>query len=126
ANHDVEVALGLRFSADFKDIFEIRGMARERRGHVLDPEAQEGAIILGYEGLDQIVRRSRLEFDPVPDVLRPDEQGRGGEAHYHLTIPAGASAEVFVTVRCTPGEPAPGTYAQTAKLVEKETRAVIA
>jgi glycogen debranching enzyme len=126
ATQPVDLTLGVRFHADFKDIFEIRGMHRERRGHKLAPIVRDCAVELGYEGLDQVARRTRLEFDPAPDHLMADDSGKNGEAMYHLHLEAGASAEIFVTIRCTPGEPAPGTYAQTTKLVEKEIRSMVA
>ena len=55
------VPMSLRFSADFADIFEVRGMTRERRGRMLDPEISSRGLVLGCEGLDGIVRRTRIQ-----------------------------------------------------------------
>ncbi|HET6150959.1 MAG TPA: amylo-alpha-1,6-glucosidase [Polyangia bacterium] len=73
ALHAVETELVMRFDADYADIFEVRGMKRERRGRRL-PELVEGdAITLGYEGLDGIVRRTRLAWNPAPRALSTRE-----------------------------------------------------
>jgi glycogen debranching enzyme len=66
ARHPVDVTLSLRFEADFADIFEIRGVRRRRRGHLLAPQVSEDRVVLGYRGLDGVVRRTLLQFDPPP------------------------------------------------------------
>lgn len=118
ATHAVDLVLTFRYETDFKDIFEIRGMHRERRGHMLDPEVAESSVTLGYEGLDQVTRHTRIEFDPPPRTAT------GKEAEFDVKLDASDCQEIFITIRCEPGDPAPATYAQAAKLVEKETRAI--
>jgi glycogen debranching enzyme len=69
ANYDDkphEIALELRFASDFADLFEVRGAVRLRRGETLPPEVGEDQVVLAYEGLDGIVRRTSLFFDPAP------------------------------------------------------------
>jgi glycogen debranching enzyme len=61
-----EVELILNFAADFVDIFEVRGMRRPRRGRMLEANVESGQVVLGYEGLDRVARRTRLTFDPAP------------------------------------------------------------
>src|SRR5262245_41360715 len=58
--HAVETELSVSFDADFADIFEVRGAKRERRGRRLADLTEGGEVMLGYEGLDRIVRRARL------------------------------------------------------------------
>ena len=66
----VDVELALSFNADYADIFEVRGTKRERRGTRLRAGRRARAgVTLGYEGLDRVVRRTRLAFDPAPDDL---------------------------------------------------------
>jgi glycogen debranching enzyme len=60
----VEVKISIDFDADFADIFEVRGFERQRRGRMLDPEVGREGIVLGYEGLDGVVRRLRIRFSP--------------------------------------------------------------
>ena len=59
--HTVETELCLNFGADFRDIFEVRGQKREHRGHYLPEETERGGVVLSYEGLDQVLRRTRIQ-----------------------------------------------------------------
>lgn len=68
-----EVDLSFVFGADFADIFEVRGQKRERRGARLPDETDQSSITLAYQGLDQIVRRTRIECSPLPCVVRSSE-----------------------------------------------------
>ena len=81
----IDAELSLRFAGDFADIFEVRGQQRSRRGARLAPEISPSAVVLGYEGLDGIVRRTRIECPQgelhfegtsvsVPFHLEPHEQ----------------------------------------------------
>src|SRR5262249_33101650 len=65
----VNVALSFHFEADYADIFEVRGMKRKATGRRLEPGIENGTVVLGYEGLDGVVRRSRLQFAPLPTEL---------------------------------------------------------
>src|SRR5580704_16561485 len=65
----VTTSLGLHFEADFADIFEVRGMKRKARGQDLPAEVTADTVVLGYRGLDGVVRRTRLKFDPAPTRL---------------------------------------------------------
>ncbi|NUQ29190.1 MAG: amylo-alpha-1,6-glucosidase [Acidobacteriaceae bacterium] len=62
----LEMELSFAFAADFADIFEVRGQKRERRGSSLPHETGHGWVVLSYEGLDQIIRRSRIRCRGVP------------------------------------------------------------
>src|SRR5437667_3145746 len=62
----VDFVLSIEFDADFADIFELRGMHRERHGRRLEPEITDDGLVLAYEGLDQRFRRTRIMFDPTP------------------------------------------------------------
>jgi len=57
----VETELSFVFGADFKDIFEVRGQMRERRGRYLPDEPERNGVVLAYEGLDKVVRRTRIQ-----------------------------------------------------------------
>src|SRR5437879_10256863 len=65
----VDVSFAIEFDADFADIFEVRGMNRERRGRRLETQVTKGGIVLAYEGLDNRIRRTRIVFDPPPTLL---------------------------------------------------------
>jgi len=62
----LRVRLGLNFAADFRDIFEVRGTRRERRGQLLPALVQHDEVVLRYEGLDGVRRRTRLTASPAP------------------------------------------------------------
>jgi glycogen debranching enzyme len=63
------VLLSLQFAADFRDMFEVRGSTRVRRGTVHAAEMAENSVALRYEGLDKLVRNSVLTFSQKPDRL---------------------------------------------------------
>ena len=103
----VEVSFALRFESDFADIFEVRGSERPRRGRALPPLAAGGSVALGYEGLDGVVRRTRLTFAPAPRQLTATE------AHFTAALDPQQEATFQLTVACEPGgaaPPPPRTY----------------
>ncbi len=69
-NYELEFVLS--FNADFRDIFEIRGMERKKRGKTFAPSVEGNNVIrLSYEGLDDLRRETNIQFDPAPDYLQP-------------------------------------------------------
>jgi glycogen debranching enzyme len=63
---DLLIPFQTTFDCDFADIFEVRGMRRQRRGLLRPPESGEQSLLLSYEGLDGVVRRTRIEWDTPP------------------------------------------------------------
>jgi glycogen debranching enzyme len=92
ATEAVRLDLDWRFGADFADVFEVRGLKRERRGRFLPPLVEGGTVRLSYQGLDGVERASVLAFDPPPKELS------AGTAVYRLIVPAGGRLEISVTV----------------------------
>ena len=86
--------LHVDFGADFADIFEARGMHRDRRGQTFAPEVEKDAVVLSYQGLDDRLRRTRIVFDRAPASLT------GGEAAFDLELPPGAHLDLRWTVSC--------------------------
>lgn len=102
-NHGGERArlrLAMTFAADFVDLFEVRGMQRKKRGRRLPPVVSEAEVVLRYEGLDGLARRTRLGFDPLPDML--DD----GQVAWDLDIAAGAECHVYCSIHCEHGDDA--------------------
>lgn len=93
-----DLSVRFRFEADFADIFEVRGMKRERRGHMLEPSVNADTIVLAYLGLDGIPRRTRLEFSPEPDDIS------ASDARFAVRLEPRGEATVFLTVRCESGD----------------------
>jgi glycogen debranching enzyme len=92
-----QISLLLRFDADFADIFEVRGTKRPQKGELLPSKVGSDAAVLGYRGLDGLVRRTRLEFSPKPTSLV------AGEALFQLRLEPKEEASIFATVSCERG-----------------------
>jgi glycogen debranching enzyme len=90
----VSVPMVLRFDADYADIFEVRGTHRARRGARLETRVDKTSVVLSYEGLDGVVRATRLLFDPAPVALSETE------ARFHVVLEAGEQVVLDVAVVC--------------------------
>lgn len=101
--HDTAARLPLeyRFDADFCDVFEVRGVQRQRRGEYLEPHREACALERRYQGLDGVLRRTRIQFSQAPDTLD------GGAAVFHLDLGPGATFELEVQVHCAADHPRP-------------------
>jgi glycogen debranching enzyme len=62
----VRIAFGLKFDADYADIFEVRGVKREHHGQKLKPQTSPDGTIISYRGLDGRVRSTKLQCTPAP------------------------------------------------------------
>ena len=96
-NYGMEAhSLDLRFvfDADFADIFQVRGTPRSRRGHALEDCSQDGSLLIGYVGLDDVVRHTRISFSAQPEkiLLR--------EAAFTNKLAPGADWALSITVAC--------------------------
>jgi glycogen debranching enzyme len=67
------VPFSMRYSADFADIFEVRGMHRPKKGRRLDDHVGKDLVLLSYEGLDNKIRQTCIRSDPVPKTISPSE-----------------------------------------------------
>jgi glycogen debranching enzyme len=90
----LETALTFHFGADFADIFEVRGMKRKRRGQDLPSEVNDDRVVLGYRGLDGVVRRTLLRFAPRPTQLT------ASAARLDLSLEPQQEATFLVTAAC--------------------------
>ena len=95
------VSVCMAFAADFADIFEVRGTARERTGGRLPDELTDETVVLGYRGLDNVIRRTRFEFSPKPALLSRDE------ARFKLFLPPNAEQSLFGLIACEHGSEGP-------------------
>ena len=50
-------------------------MKRKGRGEDLTPEVTDDRVVLGYRGLDGVVRRTLLQFEPRPSRSLPPPRG---------------------------------------------------
>jgi glycogen debranching enzyme len=104
----VQVAIELAFDADFTDLFEIRGMQRQRRGERLPAQVGAAEVVLPYRGLDATLRRTQLKFEPAPQTLEAHR------ARYQLELQPGEERHLYFTVVCEregePAAPLPGYF----------------
>ena len=68
-DHPIDLRLTMLFDSDFADLFEVRGLRRERRGAGSRQALRPTAAILSYEGFDKQLRRTVLHFDPPPSEI---------------------------------------------------------
>ena len=83
----------LRFGADFRDLFEVRGARREQRGS-LTARIEDGSPVFSYLGLDGIHRRCVLRFDPPPTSLWPTR------AIFEVELEPDKRASILVAISC--------------------------
>ncbi|MFN2589475.1 MAG: glycogen debranching N-terminal domain-containing protein, partial [Actinomycetota bacterium] len=95
-SHRVQVAVQFSLAADFADVFEVRGITRERRGHQDPPRATEGGAEFGYTGLDGVRRRTLLHLSPAPD--RMEVVGDRIEADFVLDLASHQTRLISLTV----------------------------
>jgi glycogen debranching enzyme len=92
--------LDLFFDSDFKDIFEIRGTKRKRRGKLRCKVRDRGTVMFEYDGLDAISRTTTLRFIPEPTRLSPDG------ATWNVSAAPYAQKSVFVIIQFNEDEEA--------------------
>jgi glycogen debranching enzyme len=95
----IDVSFVAEFEADFVDIFEVRGIKRTKRGNLQKPVLQDSQVVLSYEGLDNQIRETKLDFFPKPSQLD------ASKAVFNLTIPAQGEETIFITINCQIAQP---------------------
>src|SRR3569623_1315888 len=97
-----QVRLELTFGADFIDLFEVRGMKRERRGDLIEPKVNGDTVVLAYRGLDARTRRTVLRFAPAPQAATSQA------VRFELVLAPNERRDIEVHVTCEcDGEPRP-------------------
>ncbi|QKC73910.1 MULTISPECIES: amylo-alpha-1,6-glucosidase [Mesorhizobium] len=86
------ILLSLRFAADFRDMFEVRGSTRSKRGTAHTAEIARSAVVLRYEGLDSVVRTSAISFSQTPDQLTSER------ADFVIAVTKRSSQTLYVEV----------------------------
>jgi glycogen debranching enzyme len=88
------IRINLQFASDFADLFEVRGEVRKRRGTLLPEELGASQLVLRYEGLDAIERRTLFSFYPKPDFLS------SSMARFEVPLAPHESRRIFVRIGC--------------------------
>jgi glycogen debranching enzyme len=98
ARQPLDFPLYFQFDSDFADIFEVRGLQREHRGHRLEAVAKEDGLVLGYVGLDGVTRRTRLQCSPPPAAVL------GSELRLDIKLPPQTEVMFDLTISCESAE----------------------
>ena len=93
----LEVVLTVLFTADFADLFELRGIERRARGRTAPPAVDGRRVRLAYRGLDHVERALELAFEPAAWQVEPES------AELRLHLEPGADARAAIAVQCRVG-----------------------
>ena len=70
---DLDVPMRIGFDADFADLFEVRGILREKKGQRLEEQVEGSSVLMSYQGLDHVIRRTTVQSDLRPIQLSPTD-----------------------------------------------------
>jgi len=90
----LSMMFGLEFDADYRDIFEARGLTRKRRGRMLDAEFGKNCVVLGYQGLDEKFRKTVISFFPVPVCVKKNR------ADFLVRLEPNEHKDLYIRVDC--------------------------
>jgi glycogen debranching enzyme len=115
----VDLRLTMLYDSDFADLFEVRGLRRERRGSASRRAIRPATTILGYQGLDARTRQTTLHFDPPPSEITATT------ASYRLSLAPKEVTPLSFTIGCgTPQPPEPTSFVRGLRAVHRNRRAV--
>jgi glycogen debranching enzyme len=118
ARHPVSLLLTITFDADFADVFEVRGTRRPRRGTRLPDISRPNEYVLAYRGLDDVERRTHVEFSGTPAGMLDIAPG-------HATVPvrldplANVEFEIRVTYDTHDSATPPTSYTDALTTVRR-------
>jgi glycogen debranching enzyme len=79
--HELELNIELAYEADFMDVFQVRGVAREKLGQYFLPIVRGDSIVFHYCGRDGVARETVIHLSPEPDLVD------GTTARWKLRLP---------------------------------------
>src|ERR1044071_3504085 len=94
----IDVQFSIEFSADFADLFEVRGMIREHKGALHEASLEPARLQLSYTGLDGVARHTRIDCSPTPDSLSPHG------LMFRFRLDPKEEREFFLTYSCRIGD----------------------
>src|SRR5437667_90089 len=93
--------LELRLSADFADVFQVRGLSRVRRVTHEPPRTEGGSLVFAYQGLDGVRRLTRCE------ITGADVHWEGRQALLDLVLAPEEERVVDLAITCLNDEAPP-------------------
>ncbi|HEX7959396.1 MAG TPA: glycogen debranching N-terminal domain-containing protein [Terriglobales bacterium] len=92
---EVELLVEITYDADFVDVFQVRGCAREKSGQYYRPLFQGDSLVFLYRGLDNIRRETMVRFQTPPEKVE------NTSAIWRLRLPPGAvPVELVTSISC--------------------------
>lgn len=108
SDQKAQLALGLEFDADFRDMFEVRGQRRVQRGKRQEAEVQAQCVALRYQGLDGRLRCSAISFSAPPASLE------AASAEFQILLEARQQWELYLEIGPEPTLPGRTRYREAA------------
>jgi glycogen debranching enzyme len=96
ARHAISIPVSIALAADFVDVFEVRGVTRAARGTLREPVLGPDRLLLAYDGLDGLRRKTRLKFSPAPRTVSPTH------VEWRLELAPRAETAVCLVAACEP------------------------
>jgi glycogen debranching enzyme len=90
--HELELTIELVYEADYMDVFQVRGVARQELGHYYKPVVHRDSILFYYRGRDGVVRETIIHLSPDP------EQIDGTTARWKLKLPPFKRFQIQTTI----------------------------
>ena len=114
----ISTPLAVHWGADFADIFQVRGMSRERTGCILEPEFADNALILACEGLDGVTRRTLIHSDSSPSLVK------GREMRFQIDLDPKSEHKISFRIVCEAADDKPKrySYGEAARRAETESK----
>lgn len=113
---DAELLVEIAFEADFVDVFQVRGCARQKSGQYYRPVARGDSLVFFYRGLDDVTRETVIRFQTRPDEIE------NNVAKWKLRIPASGFVELLNTVGCRVADMTPRATAKNVVQGFRERR----
>jgi glycogen debranching enzyme len=89
---ELELVIELAYEADFIDVFQVRGVARQKPGRYYQPIVRGDSIIFHYCGLDRVARETIIHFSPEPELVD------GTTARWKLRLPPFKCFQLHTTI----------------------------
>ncbi len=91
---DVIVTLDILIDADFRDIFEVRGLKRKQEGRHYPIRYSGNKIELAYEGLDRVIRKTVITVSEKPESFH------NKSLSFPVPLQPGSAKEISFAVAC--------------------------
>jgi len=94
----LDFCLQINVDSDYNDIFQVRGAHRTHSGEMLTTTYTENELCLGYTGLDNVTRHTRLLFS------LPFQTDDGTDARFSLSLEPHQEQDLYISIACDIGD----------------------